>query len=77
MSRDCSHNAGFIALPTVPEDVFVAGVIVVTMTQDGTYGTHFVAESIDELPDVSTQLDLGAAIAEAWTVAALTPQDES
>jgi hypothetical protein len=75
--RDCTQNQGFISLPELPEEVFIAGAIIVTMTPEGKYGTHFVSESIDELPSPAVQLDLGVAVADAWQVAALTPQDES
>lgn len=70
--RDCSRNQGFVALGDVPEEVWVAGVIVVVMNEDGSFGTRFQAEDLDELPATEVQMDLGKAVAEAWATAQLT-----
>lgn len=67
--RDCTMNAGFVSLADVPEDVFIAGVIVVTQTKEGFFGTQFVAVDVDEIPTTEAQLDLGSRIAAAWAAA--------
>ena len=77
MARDYERNLGFISLPDLPEEVYIAGAIVVTLDEAGTYGTHFVSEDIDELPPVDVQLDLGASVSTAWAAAALAPKDQS
>lgn len=69
--RNSELNQGFVALPDVAEEVVIAGVIVVTMNQDGTFGTHFKAEDLDEIPPVEVQLDLGSTIAAAWAAASI------
>jgi hypothetical protein len=75
LARDCTRNAGFVSLAEVPEDLFIAGVIVVTMTEDGHFGTRFVSEDIDELPNIEVQLDLGSTVAAAWAAASTAEAD--
>lgn len=76
--RDCTKNAGVIPASSIPEDVYIAGAIVVTMAEDGrTYGTHFIPVSLDELPDPEVQEILASTITTAWALAnnpGLTPQ---
>lgn len=74
--RNCERNAGFISLHDLPEEVFVAGAIIVTIDEHGHYGTRFVSEDIDELPPADVQLDLGVSIATAWQAAALAPKEQ-
>lgn len=71
-TRDCSHNAGFISLAAIPVEEYVAGVIVVTIDDDGEYGTHFIPESLDEVPDPEVQKELGKLVTQAWATANLS-----
>lgn len=73
--RDCSRNAGFVSLHDTPEEVYIAGVIVVTYDEHGNYGTRFEAESLDELPPPEVQLDLGQSIASAWAAASIASSE--
>lgn len=77
MTRDCTRNAGYVSTSDVSEDVYVMGAIVVTMTEDGRFGTHFVSEDMTEMPDVETQLDLGSTVAAAWAAASTAEADAS
>jgi hypothetical protein len=70
MARAIDRNIALIALgQDFPDDVFIAGVIVVTLDQDGNYGTVFKAESLDDLPIPELQEELGHHITTAWEMA--------
>lgn len=67
--RSYDRNAGMITFPDLPDDVWVAGAILVTMDEEGRYSAVFRAESLDETPIVEVQEELGAMIAQSWELA--------
>jgi hypothetical protein len=67
--RSCDRNAGFLSLTQIPEELYIAGAIIVTLDEDGNPGVHFVAESLDEVPIPEVQAELGALVTQAWSLA--------
>lgn len=67
--RDCSRNAGFISAPEIPEDLWVAGAIIITLDENANYGFRFVAESMDEVPSPEVQETIGRWAAQAFALA--------
>lgn len=70
MARATDKNNALIRLGLgFPDDVFIAGVIIVTYDNDGQYGTHFKAESLDSVPGPELQEQLSRNITTAWEIA--------
>jgi hypothetical protein len=67
--RSYEMNAGYLNLPDIPDDRYIAGAIIVTIDEEGEYRTHFVAESLDEVPHEDVQETLGRWVAHAWHTA--------
>ncbi len=66
--RRYDRNVGHVDVPQVPDDLWIAGVIVVTMDEDEKFSTVFVPDSLDEVPIPEIQQELGALIAQAWSM---------
>lgn len=71
--RSFDMNVGYLELPLIPDDKFIAGAVIVLMDADGNTSTQFVAESLDHVPDIDVQRELGAAVEQAWQDANLEP----
>lgn len=67
--RDCSRNAGVLSTYDVPEDLYIAGYVLVTLDEDGNYGFMFRNESLDEVPSPDVQETLGRWLAQAYELA--------
>ena len=67
--RDCTRNAGYLSTTQVAEDLYVAGAIIVTVTEGGELGVQFIAESLDEVPIPEVQEALGQMVTTAWRLA--------
>jgi hypothetical protein len=67
--RSYDRNAGYLNLPHLPDDLFIAGAIIVTLNEDGELGATFVAESIDDVPAPEVQEELSALVRQAWHLA--------
>lgn len=68
--RSFEHNAGFISLVNhVPDDEYIAGVVVISINDNGDYSSRFIPESLDEVPSPEVQETLGAMIAQAFEIA--------
>jgi hypothetical protein len=67
--RSYERNAGYVDLPQIPDDVWIAGVIVVTMDADENFSTVFVPESLDDVPIPEVQQELGQLIVQSWSMA--------
>lgn len=69
MQRSYERNLGMISTPEVPEDKWIAGVVVVTMDEEGKFSTIFKAESLDDVPTPEVQEALDGMISQAWAMA--------
>lgn len=69
VDRNCERNAGFIATTEIPEDLWVAGAIIITIDEDGQYGARFLAESMDAVPSPEVQETIGRWAAQAFALA--------
>lgn len=67
--RSYDRNVGYVNVPQVPDDLWIAGVIVVTMDEDENFGTIFVPDSLDETPIPEVQEALGELIVQSWSMA--------
>jgi hypothetical protein len=71
--RRYDRNVGYLELPLIPDDKFIAGAIVILSDEEGELSTQFVAESLDMVPDVKQQEEITATVTEAWREANLHP----
>ena len=71
--RSYDKNVGYIELPLVPDDKFIAGAIVILSDEEGNLSAQFVAESLDHVPDIDEQQRIAAAVTDAWREANLNP----
>lgn len=67
--RSYERNAGYVNLPQIPDDLWIAGVIVVTMDEDEKFSTVFVPEALDDVPHPEVQESLEPLIVQAWSMA--------
>lgn len=67
--RAYDRNAGFVSLPDIPDDQYIAGVVVVLMDENGEYTAVFKPESLDATPIPEVQEALGPLITQAWAMA--------
>lgn len=70
--RQFDHNLGFLALPTIPDDVYIVGAAVVVSDDDGRYRTIFVAgNELTALPHEDVQESVGGMLSDALMLANL------
>lgn len=74
--RRYDRNTGYLNMPDIPDDKWVAGIVVILMDDDSKYSTEFRAESLDKVPGPELQETLGQMLAGAWELAN-TPGMES
>lgn len=67
--RRVDRNAGFLSTSDVPDDVYIAGYVLVTLDESGEYGFIFRPESLDEVPSQEVQETLGRWLAQAFQLA--------
>lgn len=67
--RRYDRNPGLVTLPQIPDDQWIAGVVVVLYDEDGNYTTSYRAVGMDELPTPEVREELGTLITHAWEVA--------
>jgi len=67
--RRYDRNPGLMTLPTIPDDKYIVGAVVVLMDENGFYSAQAVTGSLDELPEPETQEMLGGYVATAFEIA--------
>lgn len=67
--RAYDKNVGFISLPEVPDNVFIAGAIIVMIDEEGEYNVAFRAESLDKVPSEELQQEIASIVRSAWAIA--------
>lgn len=70
--RRYDRNAGYLALPTIPDDKVIVGAVIVMMDDAGEYSTVYVPESLDATPAPEVQEAQGGLVAQAFELANLT-----
>jgi hypothetical protein len=67
--RDCSRNAGLVALPDLDESKYIVGVVVVMTDDDGNYSSEWRPVSLDAAPDPAVQEVIGPFVEDAFAFA--------
>lgn len=67
--RRYDRNTGYLTMPDLPDDKWVAGVVVILMDDESNYTAEFHPESLDKVPGPELQETLGQMLAGAWELA--------